>query len=78
MFPLAAAVCLRDRAATGRAAGAVDAADNIGACLGAIATGMLLVPILGVSGACLVVAAIKALSALLLGAATLAREPRAA
>jgi hypothetical protein len=39
---------------------------------------MLLVPILGVSGACLVVAAIKALSALLVGAATLAREPRAA
>jgi spermidine synthase len=69
LFPLAAAVMLEDRRATGRAAGAVDAADNAGACLGAFVTGILLVPVLGVSGACLAVAGTKALSALLVGVA---------
>jgi spermidine synthase len=69
VFPLATAVALEDRPQTGRAAGAVDAADNFGACLGAMATGVVLVPILGTSGACLLVAAVKALSALWVGVA---------
>jgi spermidine synthase len=69
LFPLAAAVMLEDRRSTGRAAGAVDAADNAGACLGAFVTGILLVPVLGVTGACLAVAGTKALSALLVGVA---------
>jgi len=71
VFPLAAAVALKERGATtGRAAGAIDAADHLGACVGALATGTVLVPILGVSGACLVVVAIKALSAVQVGVAS--------
>jgi spermidine synthase len=76
VFPLAAAVVLADRPDTARAAGAVDAADNAGACLGALVTGVLLVPILGVSGACLAVAGLKVLSALFVGAAA-TTSPRA-
>ena len=69
VFPLAAAVAMEERSGVARAAGAIAAADYVGACLGALATGVLLVPILGVSGACLAVAAVKGLSALFVGAA---------
>jgi len=73
VFPLAAAVALKERdTTTGRTAGAIDAADHLGACVGALATGTLLVPVLGVSGACLVVVAIKALSAVHVGVAATA------
>jgi len=78
LFPLAAAVMLEDRRTTGRAAGAVDAADNAGACLGAFVTGILLVPVLGVTGACLAVAGTKALSALLVGVAATVRPATSA
>ena len=69
VFPLAAAVALEDRPSTARAAGAIDAADCLGACIGGLATGVILVPVLGVSGACWVMAGAKALSALLVGSA---------
>jgi hypothetical protein len=69
VFPLAAAVALEDRPSTARAAGAIDAADCIGACIGGLATGIILVPVLGVSGVCWVMAGAKALSALLVGSA---------
>jgi spermidine synthase len=65
VFPLAASVWLRDRAGVGRAAAAIDATDHIGGALGALVTGVALVPILGVTITCLAVAAMKALSALL-------------
>jgi len=73
VFPLAASVALENRPSAGRAAGAVDAADHVGACLGALGTGVLLVPILGVTGACLIVAATKAFSAIVVGAASIRR-----
>ena len=69
IFPLGAAVVLESRPGTARAAGLIDAADSAGACLGALVTGVLLVPILGVTGACLAVVGVKAASALLTGAA---------
>ena len=72
VFPLAAGVAVGDRTPTGRAAGAIDAADHAGACLGALVTGVALVPVLGASGTCLVVAALKTMSALLVGTAALA------
>jgi spermidine synthase len=76
VFPLAASVALETAASTSRAAGVVDAADNAGACVGALVTGVLLVPVLGVSGACLAVAGLKAMSALVVGvAATVERAP---
>ena len=77
VFPLAASVVLEREAGIARAGGGLYAADNIGACLGAILTGVLLVPILGVTGACLVIAAVKALSAVFVGAAA-ATSPRRA
>jgi spermidine synthase len=85
VFPLASVLLLEARrgstlagracrgSTTGRAAASVDAADNAGACLGAFITGALLVPILGVSGACVVVLAVKALSGLLVGLAVTMR-----
>ncbi|MBL7140312.1 MAG: fused MFS/spermidine synthase [Planctomycetes bacterium] len=77
VFPLAAAVTLREaRSTTGRTAGAVDAADHFGACVGAFVTGAALVPILGTTGACLTVVGLKALSALVAGlAARTERRP---
>jgi predicted MFS family arabinose efflux permease len=80
VFPLASVIVLaveprqarparEARLSTGAAAASVDAADNAGACIGALVTGALLVPIMGASGACLVVAGVKALSAGLLAAA---------
>jgi spermidine synthase len=77
VFPLAAAVALETSPSTARAAGAIDAADCIGACIGGLATGVILVPVLGVSGACWAMAGAKALSALLVGsaAATSRRGP---
>jgi spermidine synthase len=68
-FPLAASVALENRSGASTAAGGLYAADNLGACAGALVTGVLLVPILGVSGACLAVVGMKALSALFVGAA---------
>jgi len=69
VFPLASVLVIEARGSTGRAAAAVDAADNAGACLGAFITGVLLVPILGVGDACLAVAGVKVLSGCLLAAA---------
>ena len=69
VFPLASVIVLEARGSTGAAAASVDAADNAGACIGALVTGALLVPIMGASGACLAVAGVKALSAGLLAAA---------
>ncbi len=77
VFPLAAAVSLREKGSrTGRAAGAIDAADHVGGCAGALVTGTVLVPVLGLAGACLTVVAMKALSAALAGISSRAgRKP---
>jgi spermidine synthase len=66
IFPLSAHIVLREGKETGRAAGSVDAADNVGACIGALVTGVVLVPAIGISGTCLVIALLKVLSALFL------------
>ncbi|MGB9624900.1 MAG: hypothetical protein ACPMAQ_08565, partial [Phycisphaerae bacterium] len=47
----------------GASAGSVVGADHAGACLGALLTGVLLVPVLGTTTAALSLAAMKALSA---------------
>ena len=78
VFPLAASVALEGRSNTLAAAGGLYAADNLGACAGALVTGLMLVPILGVSGACLAVVGMKALSAVLVGAAATLRQQVAA
>ncbi len=67
-FPWVAALLDRDRgrdpAERASAAGIADAADHAGALWGALATGTFLVPLLGFDGALLVLAGVKALSAL--------------
>jgi predicted membrane-bound spermidine synthase len=78
VFPLAASVWLRDRVSTGRAAGAVAASDHIGGSLGALVTGLALVPILGITGTCLSAAAMKALSVLLVAGGMAAERSRPA
>lgn len=44
-------------------AGAIDAADHFGACLGALATGVVLVPAFGLGTTCILLACAKAMSA---------------
>jgi len=77
VFPLGAALRLEGAGSpgaspeevTGRAAGAVDAADHVGAFVGALVGGAVLVPALGLLGACAVVAAMKGAAAALVGLA---------
>jgi spermidine synthase len=69
IFPLSANIILGEGRQTGGAAGSVDAADNVGACLGALLTGVVLVPAIGIASTCLVLALLKVLSALFLAAA---------
>lgn len=74
VFPLAAAVRLGDDPGIARAASVIDAADHIGACAGALVTGVALVPVLGISGTLLVVVTMKALSAALVSAGAVVRR----
>ena len=60
----------QQEAATGRVAGSVTAADNIGACVGALVAGVLLVPALGIAGTCLILMLLKLVSAAFLFAAS--------
>ena len=53
-----------------RTAGAVTAADNVGACLGALLAGVVLVPALGIPATCLFLAGLKLTSVVLLVAVT--------
>jgi hypothetical protein len=60
-FPCAVAVRLSDeRSDLARAAGGLDAADHAGASLGALATGVVLLPLAGQAGAGLVAAVLGA------------------
>ncbi|MHC4357855.1 MAG: fused MFS/spermidine synthase [Planctomycetota bacterium] len=65
-FPVASRIYLGDEPDSGPTAGMINSADHIGAFSGAILTGIVLVPILGVDGACLVVAALNGASLALL------------
>jgi hypothetical protein len=65
-FPLVAARHLELSKNAGKAAGWTDAADHYGAAIGAVLTGTLLVPLLGISDACLVLALVLLTPALLM------------
>ncbi len=67
-FPLASRIYLEEEADSGPTAGMIDSADHVGAFLGAILTGIVLVPILGVTGACIIIAALNVASLILLSA----------
>lgn len=59
VFPLAAALLLRSRPAPSRTAGWLEAADHGGACVGALVTGLLLVPVLGLAATCYMLAVLN-------------------
>ena len=58
-FPICITLYRSSGAATGRTAGSVDAADHIGACLGALLAGVALVPVVGMTVTCLLLAWLK-------------------
>lgn len=63
-FPLVGAVCLSDGMGQARAAATLDSRDHLGACVGALLTGVFLVPLLGIGGTCTLIAGIKGVSLL--------------
>jgi spermidine synthase len=65
-FALAGGLSLGAAGRPGSAAGLVVAADHAGACLGALLTGILLVPVLGTATAAVILAIMKLASAALL------------
>ena len=65
-FPLAAHLLQLTGAGVARAAGRLDWADHIGACAGALVTGVVLVPVVGLAGASYVAAGLAGTSLLLL------------
>jgi spermidine synthase/uncharacterized protein with FMN-binding domain len=67
-FPLVAARHLDLSGDAGVTSGWTDAADHFGAAAGAMVTGTLLVPLLGIEKACMVLAAVLAVPAILMGA----------
>jgi spermidine synthase len=69
LFPVAASIRLNEQAETARAAASIDASDHAGASVGALLTGVALVPIMGVTGTCLVIASMKLLSSLFVAVA---------
>jgi spermidine synthase len=65
-FPLVSKIILAEGEELERAAGSVDAFDHLGACIGALLTGTVLVPVLGVFQSCALIAALKGASLVLL------------
>ncbi|MFB0519331.1 MAG: hypothetical protein ACETWC_08625, partial [Acidobacteriota bacterium] len=66
-FPLAARLHLTDSRLVGYTAGILDSADHLGACAGALLTGVIFVPLLGVKVTCLLLVATKVVSLAFLG-----------
>jgi hypothetical protein len=66
-FPVAASRHLEIGGNAGETSGWTDAADHFGAAIGAIITGTLLVPLLGMTHACLLLAVVVAVPAILIG-----------
>ncbi len=65
-FPIASKLYLEEKAEMGFTAGILDSADHAGAFLGALLTGIVMLPVLGVNGTCWVIGAINGLSLILL------------
>ena len=64
-FPIAGKLCLVRKGELGTAAGTVDSADHAGAFIGALLTGVLFVPLFGISGSCIIIAVLNLMSLLL-------------
>lgn len=71
-FPLGNRMYCEGRGSIGAAAAMTDAADHLGAAAGALTIGVVLVPVLGITASCYVLAATKVCGLLLLASAALA------
>ena len=69
-FPVASKLYIEEAAEMGFTAGILDSVDHAGAFVGAILAGIVLLPVLGVEGACWVVGALNGVSFILLLAQT--------
>ena len=61
-YPLLSKMYIQSGAAVGRAAGLIDAFDHLGACIGALFTGVLLIPLFGISQTCILIALLNLLT----------------
>ncbi len=61
-FPMVSALCIGDGMDQAKTAAAIDNRDHLGACIGALLTGVLLVPLLGIAGTCYFIAGVKGIS----------------
>jgi spermidine synthase len=61
-FPLANRAYLEARSSASAAAAITDASDHIGAAVGCMVMGVVLIPVMGISGSCLLLAGIKGVS----------------
>ena len=65
-FPIAGKLYLMRKGELGTTAGTIDSADHAGAFIGALLTGVLFVPLFGISGSCIIIAVLNLMSLLLL------------
>lgn len=65
-FPLAGRICAGVEPGIGKAAGHAYGADLIGSCIGALLTGSLLIPVLGIPKTCVIVSFVNAVAFILL------------
>jgi len=75
-FPLANGMLRRAGASVGGAAALADASDHLGAAVGALLVGVLLLPVLGIGATGLVLASVKAAALLCLAGSLIALMPR--
>ncbi len=61
-FPIAGKLYLMRRGELGLTAGTIDSADHAGAFIGALLTGVLFVPLFGISGSCIIIAVLNMMS----------------
>jgi spermidine synthase len=63
-FPIAGKLYLVRKGGVGITAGTIDSADHAGAFIGALLTGVLFVPLFGISGSCVIIAVLNLMSLL--------------
>ncbi len=63
-FPIAGKLYLMRKGELSLAAGTVDSADHAGAFIGALLTGVLFIPLFGISGSCVIIAVVNLMSLL--------------
>ena len=65
-FPLAGKLYLMRKGELGITAGTIDSADHAGAFIGALLTGVLFIPLFGITGSCVIIAVLNLMSLLFL------------